>query len=62
MNDNKLDPEKFVEAIADWLDIDLSAASLETVEMHLSTAARLAQLVLDFPLDDEAEPAPVFTA
>ena len=28
--------------------------------MHLETAERLSRLVRDFPLDDEAEPAPVY--
>jgi hypothetical protein len=32
------------------------------VEMHLEAAEFLWRAVRDFPLDDEAEPAPVYTA
>jgi hypothetical protein len=32
------------------------------VEANIALAFRLVQLVLEFPLSDEAEPAPVFTA
>ncbi len=57
----KPDFEALIQDSANLLDLDLGFADLAVVRMHLETAARMARLVLDFPLGDEAEPAPVFT-
>lgn len=53
--------------LAVFLDAALAAMRLplepelrERVLMHLGIAAGMADLVLDFPLSDEAEPAPVY--
>lgn len=53
--------------LATFLDAALAVARLpleaelrERVLMHLGIAAGMADLVLDFPLSDEAEPAPVY--
>lgn len=50
-----------------FLDAALAVARLpmepelrQRVLMHLGIAAGMAELVLDFPLEDEAEPAPVY--
>ena len=50
-----------MDASAKMLELDLRPADLAVVKQHLETAARMAGLVLDFPLDDEGEPAPVYT-
>ena len=55
-----LDSDAFIEACAPLLGIEVSEAARPGVKLNLEIAARLAPLVLDFPLDDEAEPAPVF--
>lgn len=53
--------------LAAFLDAALALARLplerelrERVLMHLGVAAGMADLVLAFPLSDEAEPAPVY--
>lgn len=54
--------EAFVEAMAQALRLDLSSASGPAVQAHLAVAFGMATLLTDFPLDDHAEPAPVFSA
>jgi hypothetical protein len=54
------DAEAYIDAALTWLDMPLDAAARPGVKMNLEIAARLATLVLEFPLDDEAEPAPVY--
>jgi hypothetical protein len=48
--------------MAKALGLPLTAEYVPQVEANLAVAFRLVQLVLDFPLPDEAEPAPVFAA
>ncbi|WGD30343.1 DUF4089 domain-containing protein [Ancylobacter sp. WKF20] len=55
------------EALAALLDGGLAVQALPLEEalrprvlMHLKTAVAMAALVTDFPLPDEAEPAPVY--
>jgi len=48
--------------MAKALGLPLTAEYAPQVEANLAVAFRLVQLVLDFPLPDEAEPAPVFAA
>ncbi len=62
MRKSELDADSLIEASLPLLGLGLNEASYASVKMHLETAERLARLVLDFPLDDEAEPAPVFTS
>ena len=63
MNDaTEVDVKSYAVTMAKALDLPLTAAYAPQVEANLAVACRLAQLVLDFPLPDEAEPAPVFVA
>jgi hypothetical protein len=63
MNDaTELEVKTYAVTMAKALDLPLTAAYAPQVEANLAVAFRLAQLVLDFPLPDEAEPAPVFVA
>ena len=58
----EVDVKAYAVTIAKTLDLPLTAAYAPQVEANLAAAFRLVQLVLDFPLPDEAEPAPVFVA
>lgn len=62
MTQPAFDPKAFSEAQATALDLPLPEAYRSVVEAHLAVAFRLAPLFLDFPLEDELEPAPVFVA
>ena len=59
MTDAELDA--FMDASAAALGISIDPAWRATVRGNLAVVFRMAPLVLDFPLDDEAEPAPVVT-
>ena len=54
------DPDALIDAAAPLLDLKVSESARPGVRLNLQIAARLAALVMDFALDDEAEPAPVF--
>ena len=56
------DIEAFVDATAKALQLPVSDDGRPVVITHLKIAAQMAKLVLEFPLSDEFEPAPVFTA
>lgn len=63
MNDAKqVDVKAYADAMAQALDLPLTAEYAPQVEANLGVAFRLVQLVLNFPLPDEAEPAPIFLA
>jgi hypothetical protein len=63
MNDaTEVDVKSYAVTMAKALDLPLTAAYAPQIEANLALAFRLVQLVLDFPLPDEAEPAPVFVA
>jgi hypothetical protein len=63
MNDaTEVDVKSYAVTMAKALDLPLTAAYAPQVEANLALAFRLVQLVLDFPLPDEAEPATVFAA
>ena len=51
-----------VGAMAPMLGIAIDPAWQGAVVANLKATANAARLVLDFPLDDELEPAPVFRA
>jgi hypothetical protein len=57
-----VDARAYAQAMAAALDLPLTPEYAPQVEANLAVAFRLAPLFLDFPLPDEAEPAPVFTA
>jgi hypothetical protein len=63
MNDaTEVDMKTYADTMAKALGLPLIAEYTPQVEANLAVAFRLVQLVLDFPLPDEAEPAPVFAA
>jgi hypothetical protein len=56
------DARAYAETMAHALNLPLDCSNPEEVAKNLALAFRLAPLFLDFPLDDEAEPGPVFNA
>lgn len=52
--------DAFAALQAKALGIPLDAADPGEVRANLAVAFRMAQMVLSFPLPDEADPAPVF--
>ena len=54
--------DDFIEAAAKSLDLSLDPAWKASIRSNLEVTFKLAQLVEDFPLSDEAEPAPVYKA
>ena len=60
---SRRDPlDSFVDAAAHALDLKLEPAWKGAVKANLEATLALAALFADFPLPDEAEPAPVFSA
>ena len=55
------DPAAIAEAMAPLLGFSLTPERRGPVLTHLKIAADLAAKLASAPLDDEAEPAPVFT-
>jgi hypothetical protein len=56
------DPEAVVDAMAPLLGLTLTPESHAQTIVHLRIAAEQAERLLSVPLDDQQEPAPVFTA
>lgn len=54
--------DSFVDAAAHALDLKLEPAWKGAVKTNLEVTLALAALFADFPLPDDAEPAPVFSA
>ena len=54
--------DDYIDALAKALALPLEQAWRPTVRANLDASLRLARLVDEFPLPDEAEPASVFTA
>jgi hypothetical protein len=52
--------ERLVEASAAALRLAIPPEGLPVVVEHLAVAYRMAPLVMEFPLGDEQEPAPVY--
>ena len=52
----------YLDASAEVLGIPIETEWRDSIRAQLEVTFRLAGLVLDFPLPDEAEPAPVFGA
>ncbi|GLK74220.1 DUF4089 domain-containing protein [Ancylobacter dichloromethanicus] len=57
---NRADIEAFLDAGLRVAGLPLEPELRPRVLMHLETAVAMAALVADFPLPDEAEPAPVY--
>jgi Protein of unknown function (DUF4089) len=62
MSKTPFDADALIDASLPLLSLALTGDSRAVVKLHLETAERLSRLILEFPLDDESEPAPVFTA
>ena len=62
MTTKTFDPEAAVDAMAPLLGLTLTPESRAQTIVHLRIAAEQAERLLSVPLDDLAEPAPVFTA
>jgi hypothetical protein len=56
------DPEAVVDAMAPLLGLTLTPESRAQTLVYLRIAAEQAEKLLSIPLDDQQEPAPVFTA
>ncbi len=54
--------DDLIEAAAQALDLPLEPAWQPAIKANLAVTLRQAALVTEFPLPDEAEPAPVFQA
>ena len=54
--------DEFIASAADALDLPLEPAWQPSVKANLAVTLRLGALVAEFPLPDDAEPAPVFKA
>lgn len=54
--------EACIDAAPALVGLAIDPAYREGVKMNLRATANAARLVLEFPLEDEAEPAPVFRA
>ena len=55
------DPEALIDAMAPLLDLDIRPAYRPGIAANLIITAGFAAVVLAAELEDEAEPAPVFT-
>ena len=56
------DLDAWLDANAALLGIAVAPEWRDSVKLHLRITRDLARLVLDFPLPDDADPAPVFRA
>ena len=62
MTANSFDPEAMVDAMAPLLGLTLTPESRAQTIVHLRIAEGQAEKLFSVPLDDQQEPAPVFTA
>ena len=56
------DLDTWLDANAALLGIQIAPEWRDAVRQHLRITRDIAQLVLEFPLPDEADPAPIFRA
>jgi hypothetical protein len=56
------DAEAVIDALAPLLGLEILPEYRPGIVTNLEVTARFARLVLDLPIHDEAEPAPVFAA
>jgi hypothetical protein len=61
MSEPHFDADALIDATLPLIGLALSEGARPMVKLHLETAERLARLVMEFPLDETSEPAPVFT-
>ncbi len=53
--------DDYIDAAADLIGLALAPEHRPGVKLNLERIAEMAALVMEFPLPDECEPAPVFT-
>jgi hypothetical protein len=61
MTSETFDPSALVDAMAPLLGLELTAESRAQTILHLRIAAEQAEKLLSVSLDDQEQPAPVFT-
>jgi hypothetical protein len=63
MDKKMADPlDDYIEAVSTALALPIEESWRPAVRANLEVSLRLARLVDEFPLPDETEPAPIFTA
>ena len=62
MSDMPVDLDGYIDAGTAMLGIAVQSEWRAAIRLHLEISFNLGRLVLDYPLPDEADPAPVFTA
>ena len=60
MPEQSFDADAYVDAAAALIGLPIDPAHRPGVVLNLERIAQMAALVMDFPLPDETEPAPVF--
>ena len=60
MTEAAFDADAIIEAMAPLLRLTPTAESRAQIVVHLRIAAEQAALLLSAPIDDDAEPSPVF--
>ncbi|HTZ77632.1 MAG TPA: DUF4089 domain-containing protein [Stellaceae bacterium] len=58
--DDRFDVAVFVDAASGCIGLEIAPAHRPGVILNMERIGALAQLVMEFPLADEDEPAPVF--
>ena len=56
------DWDDYIDQAARLLDLELTEEMRTAIRGNLEVAERMAKLVADYPLDDHAEPAQVYSA
>ncbi len=62
MDDAQHEIDALINALAASNGITLNEEMMPQIRIHYEIASRMAKALLEFPLDDHEEPAPVFTA
>jgi hypothetical protein len=60
MPERVVDPETYVDAAAALIGLPIDPAHRPGVVLNLERIAQMAALVMEFPLPEDIEPAPVF--
>ena len=60
MSDQPFNAEAYVDAAAALIGLPIDPAHRPGVVLNMERIAQMAALVMEFPLPDEIEPAPVF--
>lgn len=61
MPESLFDAEAYIDAASRLIGLPIDRAHRAGVLLNLERIAQMAALVMDFPLPEECEPAPVFT-